>query len=236
MTDKAGNASQIDLTSGILLDSLNISPYLADKTSLGMSLLMNSPDSYFLYNTANSAIFYAQATPDSTKSKVILRCINLHYYNNTMQGCEACSSSCATCQPLTGKCIDCITKYFNTGGECRSCFYDSKGLTDSFEECFSKNEQDLMEKSAAVVQVVSVVVSTFATFLNIFGLLFLFLKLINNWNIICLYFFVPIELPFFLDNVLKMLFSNFNSSVLETLGIPLNCSLSLSSTAPSAKF
>ena len=55
-----------------------------------------------------------------------------------------------------------------------------------------------METSEAVVTVLSTVVSNFAVFLNLFGLLFLFLKLINNWNIICLYFFVEIEQPFFL--------------------------------------
>lgn len=75
-----------------------------------------------------------------------------------------------------------------------------------------------------MVTVVSVLVSNFATFLNICGVLFLFLKLINNWNIICLYFFVPIELPFFLENILQMLFLNFNSSVLQTIGISLNWS------------
>ncbi len=49
-----------------------------------------------------------------------------------------------------------------------------------------------------MAQFLSVVVSNFATVMNICGLLFLFLKLINNWNIICLYFFPAIELPFFL--------------------------------------
>ena len=47
-----------------------------------------------------------------------------------------------------------------------------------------------METSEAMVGFLSGMVSNFAVFLNLFGVLFLFLKLINNWNIICLYFFV----------------------------------------------
>lgn len=79
-------------------------------------------------------------------------------------------------------------------------------------------------------------VSNFAVILNICGLLFLFLQLINNWNIISLYFFVPIQIPFFLENVLKMLFTNFNSSVLNTIGISLNWSISADNRASNEKF
>ena len=87
-----------------------------------------------------------------------------------------------------------------------------------------------------MVSVVSTVVSNFATILNLFGLLFLFLKLINNWNIICLYFFVNIDLPFFLENVLKLMYTNFNSSVLETIGIYFKPSLATTNRATSKKF
>lgn len=211
ITDTAGNATQIDLDTGILLDSVSVEPYLAVKTSLGMSLLLNGPTSYFLYNTANSIIFYITVTPDSNTNQLVLSCINLFYYNSTQQECAPCSSTCATCDPLTGKCLNCINQYFNSDGSCQSCYFNPEGLTDHFDECFSKNEQAVMNTSEATVKFISIVVSNFAVVLNLCGLLFLFLKLINNWNIISLYFFVQIETPFFLENVLKW------SSVASTL-------------------
>lgn len=85
-----------------------------------------------------------------------------------------------------------------------------------------------MNTSEATVKFISIVVSNFAVVLNLCGLLFLFLKLINNWNIISLYFFVQIETPFFLENVLKMIFSSLNSSVLQTVGINIEWSFSVS--------
>lgn len=93
-----------------------------------------------------------------------------------------------------------------------------------------------METSEAMVGFLSAMVSNFAVFLNLFGVLFLFLKLINNWNIICLYFFVEMELPFFLFNVLKMLFTNISSSVLATIGLDFQPSLSIANQATSNKF
>lgn len=84
-----------------------------------------------------------------------------------------------------------------------------------------------METSEATVKVISVLVSNFAVVLNLCGLLFLFLKLVNNWNIISFYFFVQIETPFFLENVLKMIFTNINSSVLQTVGINIDWSFSI---------
>lgn len=87
-----------------------------------------------------------------------------------------------------------------------------------------------------MVGFLSTVVSNFAVFLNLFGVLFLFLKLINNWNIICLYFFVEMELPFFLQNVLKMIFTNISSSVLSTIGLTFQPSLSGTNLANSNKF
>lgn len=227
VTDTAGNTTQIDLDTGILLDSINVEPYLSVKTSLGMGLLLNSPTSYYLYNTANSVIFYISVTPDSDRNELILSCINLFYYNNTQQECTPCSSTCSTCHPLSGKCLSCINQYFNSDGSCESCYFNSAGLTDHFDECFSKNEQLVMETSEATVKVISVLVSNFAVVLNLCGLLFLFLKLVNNWNIISFYFFVQIETPFFLENVLKMIFTNINSSVLQTVGINIDWSFSI---------
>lgn len=198
MTDKAGNVSQIDLETGILLETVNVEPYLSAKTSLGMSLLLDSQTSYYIYNTANRVIFSIVVNPNITTDALILSCLNLHYYNDTQQGCAACSPTCGTCHPLTGECLDCIDQYFNSGGVCESCYFNSNGLTDHFEECFSKNEQRMMETSKETVKFISLMVSNLAVALNVFGLLFLFLKLINNWNLISLYFFVPIEMPFFL--------------------------------------
>ena len=93
-----------------------------------------------------------------------------------------------------------------------------------------------METSEAVVELLATSVSNFAAFLNLFGLLFLFLKLVNNWNIISLYFFVEIEQPFFLDNVLSMLFENFSSSVLKTIGIEFQPSFGTVNRAKGKKF
>ncbi len=132
VTDLAGNASQIDLSTGILLDSINMKAYLTNKSSVGMSLLLNNRTSYFLYNTVNKAIFYADITPDNSKNQIVLSCFNMFYYNNTLQGCKPCSSTCATCDPLTGSCLTCINQYFNSEGDCLSCFFDSRGLTDHF--------------------------------------------------------------------------------------------------------
>ena len=93
-----------------------------------------------------------------------------------------------------------------------------------------------MSTSETVVTFLSTVVSNFAVFLNLFGILFLFLKLINNWNIICLYFFVEIDQPFFLENVLSILFSNFSSSTLKTIGINYQPSFGTTNRALAKKF
>ena len=42
VTDRRGNVSQIDLSTGVLLDSLNVEPYLAAKSNVSMSLLFNN--------------------------------------------------------------------------------------------------------------------------------------------------------------------------------------------------
>lgn len=94
----------------------------------------------------------------------------------------------------------------------------------------------IMETSEEMVAFLSTMVSNFAVFLNLFGILFLFMKLINNWNIICLYFFIDMDLPFFLENVLKMLFTNINSSVLATIGIDFQPSISVTNLATNTKF
>jgi hypothetical protein len=93
-----------------------------------------------------------------------------------------------------------------------------------------------MNTSEATVKFISIVVSNFAVVLNLCGLLFLFLKLINNWNIISLYFFVQIETPFFLENVLKMIFTSLNSSVLQTVGINIEWSLYTQDRSNNDKF
>jgi hypothetical protein len=89
-------------------------------------------------------------------------------------------------------------------------------------------EQGVMNNSEKMVTVLSVVLSNFATLLNVCGILFLFVKLINNWNLLSLYFFLPIKnIPFFLENILAMLFTNFNSSVLQALNININFDLGI---------
>ncbi len=89
-------------------------------------------------------------------------------------------------------------------------------------------EQGVMNNSEKMVTVLSVVLSNFATLLNDCGILFLFVKLINNWNLLSLYFFLPIKnIPFFLENILAMLFTNFNSSVLQALNININFDLGI---------
>jgi hypothetical protein len=236
VTDQRGNISQIDLSTGLLLDSLNVKPYLANKANVAMSILLNNQTSYYLYNSANSAIFYATVTPIDTQNKVVLSCLNLHYYNNTLQSCASCSSSCATCDSLTGECSGCVEQYFVADGECLSCFYDSRGLTEHFTDCFGSNEQQVMETSEAMVSFMAVVVGNFATVLNLLGLLFMFLKLVNNWNIICLYFFVQMEIPFFLENVLKMIYTSLGGSVVEAIGINFKPSLQTVNRATAPKF
>lgn len=59
ITDTAGNASQINLSTGLLLDTINVASYLSNKSSVAMSLLLNNRTSYYLYNTVNSVIFHA---------------------------------------------------------------------------------------------------------------------------------------------------------------------------------
>lgn len=87
-----------------------------------------------------------------------------------------------------------------------------------------------------MVKFLSVIISNFALFLNVCGLLFLFLKLINNWNIICFYFFMPIKLPFFLENVLLTMFKSFNQSVLQNIGIDFNPSFNEIEETTNEKF
>lgn len=89
-------------------------------------------------------------------------------------------------------------------------------------------EQGVMNNSEKMVSLLSVVLSNFANLLNLCGILFLFVKLINNWNLLSLYFFLPIKnIPFFLENILAMLFTNFNSSVLEALNINIDFNLGI---------
>lgn len=42
VTDQNGNVSQLNLSTGILMDNINVEPYLADKNNLAMSLLLNN--------------------------------------------------------------------------------------------------------------------------------------------------------------------------------------------------
>jgi len=56
-------------------------------------------------------------------------------------------------------------------------------------------------------------------------MLFLFVKLVNYWNLISIYVLVGIpNMPFFLSNILTMLFNTLHSSVLQTLNIDLRLS------------
>jgi hypothetical protein len=144
ITDTAGNASQINLSTGLLLDTINVASYLSNKSSVAMSLLLNNQSSYYLYNTVNSAIFHASVDSTSTTDQIVLSCFDMHFYDSQQQLCKPRGSSCTTCNPLSGLCMTCIAQYFNTKGRCLSCFYDSGGLTDHFQECFSQNEQTLM--------------------------------------------------------------------------------------------
>ena len=91
MTDKEGNTSQIDLSTGILLDSISMAAYLPHKSDVAMSLLISSTNSYYLYNTENRAIFYVEVTPTNTQNQIVLKCFNLEFYSSTMQTCLPCS-------------------------------------------------------------------------------------------------------------------------------------------------
>ena len=62
VTDKRGNVTQIDLDNGTLVDSVNVNPYLANKTNPAMSLLFNNASSFYIFNTLNSAIFFISTT------------------------------------------------------------------------------------------------------------------------------------------------------------------------------
>ena len=139
VTDKRGNVSQIDIDNGTLVDSVNVKPYLKFKDKSSMSLFFNNASSFYIYNTANAIIFFISTTSPNSQNKIVLSCFDFYFYNNTLQQCQPCSSSCTTCNQLNGDCIDCIPEYFKDQGQCISCFYDSRGLTDKFGECFSSN-------------------------------------------------------------------------------------------------
>ena len=132
VTDRRGNVSQIDIDNGTLVDSINVKPYLANKTNTAMSILFSNASSFYIYNTLNSAIFFVTTTSPTSQNTIVLNCFDLYFYNNTLQECSPCSRSCATCDQLNGSCIDCIGQYFNDNGQCLSCFYNSRGLTDKF--------------------------------------------------------------------------------------------------------
>ena len=84
VTDRNGNVSQLNLSTGILMDSTNVEQYLPNKNNLAMSVLLNTETSYFIYNSANSQMFFASVTPNNVYDQIILQCLNLHFYNNTL--------------------------------------------------------------------------------------------------------------------------------------------------------
>jgi hypothetical protein len=62
VTDKRGNVTQLDIDNGTLVDSINLKPYLVNKTNPAMSLLLNNASSFYIFNTLNSAIFFISTT------------------------------------------------------------------------------------------------------------------------------------------------------------------------------
>ncbi len=91
ISDTIGNVSQIDLTTGILLDSTNMKSYLSNKSNVSMSILLNNLVSFYLYNSVNSVIFYLEINPSDTKRTVTLYCYSMFYYDSNSQLCSPCN-------------------------------------------------------------------------------------------------------------------------------------------------
>lgn len=107
------NLVQIDVKTGILIDSISASQYMTNKNSMSLSIVYDTALGFFAYNQANSIVFYVYASTISVKDILILQCLSMNYYNTTYQQCQACSSNCTTCDPINGSCLTCIDGYYN---------------------------------------------------------------------------------------------------------------------------
>jgi hypothetical protein len=106
--------------------------------------------------------------------------------------------------------------------ECFSCKFS--GLDEeSYHLCFEEDEISVLSLSNAVSPVlVSGIQSTYSI-LSGSALLFLFIRFINFWSLVSMYYFLNIEtMPYFLLQFLSKIFTILYGSVFEYFGIDLS--------------
>lgn len=142
------------------------------------------------------------------------RCPNkLQYYNASIGQCYSCTKGCSMCDEETGQCIKCDEGYFKNGELCLNCKYASI-TSDFYSLCFQDNEITVLAYTTTITPALTSTIHTTYSLLSSSALLFLFLRFINFWSIISLYYFLNIdEIPFFLLEILSKIFNILYGSV-----------------------